>query len=144
VPNIAHIGHVHARAKFAELVQYGARELADHEVLSSGELERIGRLMADIVQPPTEREARVLSFVDGRGSSATAVPLNRVTVELVLQAAMAVPPGQRDRAGELFVARTLKRHGWVRRREATGRRRWYYSRSCDFAKDGAGRQEIRA
>jgi hypothetical protein len=131
-------------AQFAELIGRRAEQLTSEGALSAGQRERIRKVMADIVDPPSERASRIIEFVDGGGAFfAARVPLDRVTLECVLRDALGVAPGQRDRAAELLVVRSLKRHGWVRRRETTGARAWYYARPYELAKDVANRQESR-
>jgi hypothetical protein len=52
-----------------------------------------------------------------------------LTSEEILEYAIKKPLERQSRADQMQVASILKDLGWVKKREATGRRRWHYVRS---------------
>lgn len=74
-------------------------------------------------------EDLILDYLDGRGDfAASEGQLRRVTVTDVLQKALKLDKSRWDKQAQLRVVGVLRRHGWVRKRETTGSRQWYYAR----------------
>ncbi len=63
----------------------------------------------------------------GRWLGRNGAHLARVTTSEVMSAALQVPAGQQNRAGEIRAGAALRRHGWMRQRVMEdGVRRWYF------------------
>jgi putative DNA primase/helicase len=54
--------------------------------------------------------------------------LRRVTVTDLLGKALKLDKSRWDKQAQLRVVGVLRRHGWIRKRESTGTRQWYYAR----------------
>ena len=65
----------------------------------------------------------IIEYLDRR------VKVELLTSEEILEYAIKKPLERQSRADQMQVASILKDLGWVKKREATGRRRWHYCRS---------------
>ena len=65
----------------------------------------------------------IIEYLDRR------VKVELLTSEEILEYAIKKPLERQSRADQMQVASILKDLGWVKKREATGRRRWHYVRS---------------
>ncbi len=91
-------------------------------------------------------EDAVLDYLDGRGEfalEAGGTILKRVTVSDLLQKALKLDKSRWDKQAQLRVVGVLRRHGWVRRRDSTGSRQWYYARPDPPQPQPSQRQEER-
>ena len=74
-------------------------------------------------------EELVLDYLDGRGADLDVTgQLNQVTTKQILEKALKLDRSRWDRQAMLRVVGILRRNGWVRSRESTGSRQWYYAR----------------
>jgi putative DNA primase/helicase len=76
-------------------------------------------------------EDTIIDYLDGRGEfelQGAGTLLKRITIPDLMQKALKLDKSRWDRQAQLRVVGVLRRHGWVRRRETTGSRAWYYER----------------
>ncbi len=77
-------------------------------------------------------EEIVLDYLDGRGEGGDVLgQLNQVTTKQILEKALKLDKSRWDRQAMLRVVGVLRRNGWVRTRESTGSRQWFYTRPED-------------
>jgi putative DNA primase/helicase len=76
-------------------------------------------------------EDPILDYTNGHGEfelQAAGAILKKVTINDLLGKALKLEKSRWDRQAQIRAAGVLRRHGWIRKRESTGSRQWYYQR----------------
>jgi predicted P-loop ATPase len=96
----------------------------------NGELSRLPLAMENRISEENDTylidspwRSPIIEYLDRR------VKVELLTSEEILEYAIKKPLERQSRADQMQVASILKDLGWVKKREATGRRRWHYVRS---------------
>jgi predicted P-loop ATPase len=96
----------------------------------NGELSRLPLAMENRISEENDSylidspwRSPIIEYLDRR------VKVELLTSEEILEYAIKKPLERQSRADQMQVASILKDLGWVKKREATGRRRWHYVRS---------------